>query len=240
MLDKTEGIVLKTTKYSESSLIVKIFTKKHGLLSFMVQGVRSSKNKQKGNILQPLNCLNLEIYLKEQRNLNKLKEYSTQFIYKNLYQDFSKQSIAIFCVELISKCIKEQEINERLYNYLSLFLLQLDEEMSAVENKPLFFMLELASILGFEPSIQNILHGNYFNLETGKFEDELTAAQSSLSVYETGLLKQLFAMYYDKNELKLIATERKILLEKMILYFRWHVSDFLELKSPQILSDILK
>ncbi|HRB69903.1 MAG TPA: DNA repair protein RecO, partial [Chitinophagales bacterium] len=79
MLDKTEGIVLKTTKYSESSLIVKIFTKKHGLLSFMVQGVRSSKNKQKGNILQPLNCLNLEIYLKEQRNLNKLKEYSTQF-----------------------------------------------------------------------------------------------------------------------------------------------------------------
>ena len=101
-------------------------------------------------------------------------------------------------------------------------------------------MLELASILGFEPSIQNILNGHYFNLETGKFEDELTAAQSSLSVYETGLLKQLFAMYYDKNELKLNATERKILLEKMILYFRWHVSDFLELKSPQILSDILK
>ncbi len=82
MLDKTEGIVLKTTRYSESSVIATIFTKKHGVLSFMLQGIRSSKNKQKGNILQPLNMLNLEIYLKEQRNLNRIKEYTTSYIYK--------------------------------------------------------------------------------------------------------------------------------------------------------------
>ena len=80
MLDKTEGIVLKTTKYAESSIITNIFTKKYGLLSFIVQGVRSSRNKQKGNLIQPLNMLMLEIYLKEQRNLNRIKEYSTSYI----------------------------------------------------------------------------------------------------------------------------------------------------------------
>ncbi len=240
MLDKTEGIVLKTTKYAESSLIVKIFTKKHGILSFMVQGVRSSKNKQKGNILQPLNCLNLEIYLKEQRNLNKIKEYSSSIIYKNLYTDFHKQSVAIFCVELISKCIKEQEINERLYQYLSLFLMELDETTSGIENKPLFFLLEVAGILGFEPSMQNISKGNYFNLENGRFELENSNAQNCLSAYETSLFKQLIALYYDKNELKLNATERKILLEKLLLYYRWHVSEFIDLKSPQVLSEILR
>jgi DNA repair protein RecO (recombination protein O) len=47
MLDKTEGIVLKTTKYSESSVITSIFTKKYGLLSFIVQGIRSSKKQAK-------------------------------------------------------------------------------------------------------------------------------------------------------------------------------------------------
>jgi len=46
-------------------------------------------------------------------------------------------------------------------------------------------------------------------------------------------------MYYDKNELKLTSTERKLMLEKLLLYYRWHVSDFLELKSPQILSELL-
>ena len=239
MLDKTEGIVLKTTKYSESSIIAKIFTKKYGVLSFILQGIRSSKNKQKGNILQPLNILNLEIYLKEQRNLNRIKEYTTNYIYKTMQVDFAKQSVAIFCIELISKCVKEHEVNERLYNYLTLFLTELDKETESIENKPLFFLLETASILGFEPSLQNILHGTYFNLETGRFEDTI-ASVNVLDAHETNMLKKMMAVYYEKNELKLTSSERKLLLEKMLLYFRWHIADFSELKSPGILSEVLR
>lgn len=239
MLDKTEGIVLKTTKYAESSIITNIFTKKYGLLSFIVQGIRSSRNKQKGNLIQPLNMLMLEIYLKEQRNLNKIKEYSTSYIYKHLHVDFAKQSVALFCIELISKCLKEHEVNERLYNYLSLFLTELDQETDSIENKPLFFLLETASILGFEPSLQNILHGTYFNLETGRFEDTI-ASVNVLDKEETNMLKKLMAVYFEKNELKLSSLERKLLLEKMLLYFRWHIADFPELKSPHILSELLR
>ena len=239
MLDKTEGIVLKTIKYSESSVIVTIFTKKYGLLSFIVQGIRSNKNKQKGNILQPMNMLNLEIYLKEQRNLNRIKEYTTNYIYKNLQGDFAKQSVAIFCIELISKCVKEQEVNERLYNYLTLFLTELDQQSDSIENKPLFFLLETASILGFEPSLHNILQGTYFNLESGRFEDTIASA-NVLDAHETTMLKKMIAVYYEKNELKLTHQERKILLDKMLLYFRWHIADFIELKSPSVLSEVLR
>ncbi len=241
MLEKTEGIILKTTKYAETSLIAKIFTKKYGMLSFMVQGVRSSKAKQKGNILQPLNILQLDIYLKEQRSLNRIREYSTAYIYKHLHSDFTKQSVAVFCIELISKCIKEQEVNERLYDYLSLFLVELDQQDgNGMENKPLFFMLEIASILGFEPSIQNILIGNYFNLESGRFEAHFASRENSLDAHETSIFKKMIAVYYEKNELRIDASERKLLLEKMLLYFRWHVTDFKELRSPAILHDILR
>lgn len=240
MLDKTEGIILKTTKYSESSIIVKVFTKKYGLLGFIVQGVRSSRNKQKGNLLQILNILNLEIYLKENRQLNTIKEYTANYIYKNLHVDYAKQSVAVFCIELISKCIKEQEVNERLYDYLTLFIMELDRETESIENKPLFFLLETASILGFEPSLHNILNGKYFNLENGKFENNFTSNQQSLSIEETSVIKKMIAVYYEKNELKLRASERKIVLDKMLLYFRWHVSDFSDLKSPGILSEVLR
>ncbi len=239
MLDKTEGIVLKTTKYSESSIIAKIFTQKYGVLSFMIQGVRSSRNKQKGNLIQPLNILNLEIYLKEQRNLNRIKEHNTNYIYKNLHLDFAKQSVALFAIELISKCVKEHEVNERLYGYLSLFLIELDQEIQTIENKPLFFMLETASILGFEPSLHNILNGNYFNLESGRFEDRISST-NTLDEHETNMLKKMMAMYYEKSELKLTHSERKLLLEKMLLYFRWHVNDFSDLKSPSVLSEVLR
>lgn len=238
MLDKTEGIVLKTVKYSESSVIATIFTKKFGSLSFIVQGLRSSKNKQKGNLIQSGNILQLEIYLKEQRNLNRIKEYSTAYIYTN--SNFIKQSILIFCIELISKCVKEHEVNERLYDYVSLFLIELDKDEHSIENKPLYFLLETASILGFEFSMQNILNGKYFNLERGKFEDVPTSTQSNLNENETLLLKKLIAVYYDKNKLKFNSTERKILLEKLILYFRWHIPDFTDLKSPAVLHEVLR
>ena len=238
MLDKTEGIVLKTVKYSESSVIATIFTKKFGSLSFIVQGLRSTKNKQKGNLIQSGNILQLEIYLKEQRNLNRIKEYSIAYIYTN--SNFIKQSILIFCIELISKCVKEHEVNERLYHYVSFFLIELDKDEHSIENKPLYFLLETASILGFEFSMQNILNGKYFNLERGKFEDVPTSTQSNLNENETLLLKKLIAVYYDKNELKFNSTERKILLEKLILYFRWHIPDFTDLKSPAVLHEVLR
>ncbi len=162
MLDKTEGIVLRTVKYSESSVIAHIFTKKYGLLSFIIQGLRSSKNKQKGNLIQITNILQFEIYLKEQRNLNRIKEFSAGYIYA--HTDIVKQSILVFCVELLNKCIKEHEVNERLYDYASLFFMELDKSNHSIEYKPLYFLLEIASILGFELSMQNILKVKYFNL----------------------------------------------------------------------------
>ena len=240
MLDRTEGIILKTTKYSESSIIAKIFTKKYGLLSFIIPGIRSAKNKQKGNLFQPLNMLNLEIYLKENRNLNRIKEYTTSYIYKSLHIDFSKQSIGLFCIELVSKCIKEHEVNERLYNYLTFFLIELDKENDGIENKPLFFLLETASILGFEPSMQNILHGTYFNLESVLFENVFGTTQNSLDAHETAILKRLMAVYYEKNDVKLTNAERKLLLNKLLMYFRWHIADFTELRSPAILHEVLR
>ena len=46
MIIKTNGIVLKYLKYKESSIICKIYTESHGLQSFIVNGVRSTKSSQ--------------------------------------------------------------------------------------------------------------------------------------------------------------------------------------------------
>ena len=40
MLEKTRGIVLRTTDYGETSLVVKVFTEAYGLQSYIVNSVR--------------------------------------------------------------------------------------------------------------------------------------------------------------------------------------------------------
>ena len=65
MLQKTEGIVIHTIQYSDTSLITKIFTADYGLISFMIKGTRGKKSSNKAVLFQPLNLLALDIYFQE-------------------------------------------------------------------------------------------------------------------------------------------------------------------------------
>ena len=64
MLYKTRGIVIHTIKYSDTSVIAKIYTEKFGLRSYLIRGVRSKKAKIRAAQLQHLNLLNLVVYEK--------------------------------------------------------------------------------------------------------------------------------------------------------------------------------
>ena len=238
MLEKTEGILFKSVRYSDSSLIVKIFTRRFGYVSFMVQGARASKQKQKGNLLQPMNILELDLYWREQKNLLKLKEYNMAYIYEELPMDFAKQSIGIFAVEVISKCIKEHEQNEPLYHYLRNFLVEVDTVSQRNEYFPLLFLWNVSRILGFEPSMDHA-DGNYFNLAEGTFETSAAASQETLSLSESKLFKQ-FLEQASKQQLQLSGNERQQLLDCWLLYFQWHVPDFNGVQSPKILHEVLK
>src|SRR5688500_13994232 len=97
MLQKTEGIVLRTIKYSETSVVTNIYTRHFGLLSFIVPGVRTSKAKRnKAGMLQPMNMLDLDIYFKETQNLLRLKDYRTNYLYQSLPFDMIKTSVGFF------------------------------------------------------------------------------------------------------------------------------------------------
>ena len=51
MTHKTKGIVLRTVKYGETSLVVIMFTELFGIQTYMVNGVRSAKKIQQKQII---------------------------------------------------------------------------------------------------------------------------------------------------------------------------------------------
>ena len=69
MTHKTKGIVLRLTKYGETSVIVAIFTELFGIQTYMVNGVRSTKkSSSKANLFQPGAILDLIVYHNELHN----------------------------------------------------------------------------------------------------------------------------------------------------------------------------
>ena len=61
MLQRTPGIVLRQIRYSDTSLVVKVYTADYGLIGLMARGVRSAKGRSKAALLQPPNILDLAL-----------------------------------------------------------------------------------------------------------------------------------------------------------------------------------
>ena len=74
MLIKTRGIVFRSLKYGETSLIVDIFTEERGLRSYLINGVRSKRGKVKASLLQIMSLVEIVAYDKHERGLNRVKE----------------------------------------------------------------------------------------------------------------------------------------------------------------------
>ncbi|MFA4853518.1 MAG: recombination protein O N-terminal domain-containing protein, partial [Bacteroidales bacterium] len=69
MFHKSRGIVLHSIKYSDSSLIVKIYTENFGLQSYILRSARNRKSKMKVGIFQPLALLNFVVSHNKKRGL---------------------------------------------------------------------------------------------------------------------------------------------------------------------------
>src|ERR1700683_5435900 len=102
---KTRGIVLHTIRFSETSVITKIYTEKLGLVSYIVKGVRSSKSKAKAALLQPLTLLDMEVTHRENKQLQYIREFSRLYTYQSIPFHTLKSSVALFLLEVVSKSI---------------------------------------------------------------------------------------------------------------------------------------
>ena len=128
-LHHTKGIVLRTVKYGETSVIVTIFTELFGVQSYLVNGVRTSTKKGSGkaNFFQPSAILDMVVYHNELKQLQRIKEFRWGYLYQHILSDVKKNAVALFMVELLTKCLKQPEANPDLFHFAEDAFLHLDE-----------------------------------------------------------------------------------------------------------------
>src|SRR6202007_845513 len=118
-LHKTKGIVLRTVKYGETSMIVTLFTELFGVQSYLVNGVRTSTKKGTGKatLFQPSAILDLVVYHNELKQLQRIKEFRWGYLYQHILSDVKKNSVALFMVELLARCLKQPEAHPDLFHF---------------------------------------------------------------------------------------------------------------------------
>jgi DNA repair protein RecO (recombination protein O) len=247
MLHKTRGIALHTVKFSETSIIAKIYTELFGLQSYLIRGIRKQHSRIKPGLFQPLTILDLTVYYKETGTLHSIKEVHNLYPYQSLPFDIMKSSIALFINELIYKSIREEEPNQELFDFLFESCIELDSLKSNLTLFPLLFTLKLTKFLGFMPTVDQSPGNEIFNMKEGVFQENLPDHKYYLRPPLTTLLKELINPELSSASGKSLIGEHKPetlksrneLLEQILLYYKLHLPDFREIHSHQILHTIL-
>ena len=221
MLHKTRGIVFRFTKYGETSIIVNIFTELFGLQSYIVNGVRSKSSKNKIALYQPLTLLEMVVYHRENANINRIKEVKCFYPYQTISVDIKKSALAIFINEVLNKTVKEESHAKDLCTFLMESLQALDRMTEKAENFHLMFLLKLSRLLGFGAyNLIEVLGPRASDAETERLLDQLIHAE-----YNTFI--------------PLTNTQRRAILELLLKFYGDHIDTFGEMRSVQVLRDVM-
>lgn len=244
MTHKTKGIVLRTIKYGETSVVSTIYTELFGLQSYIVKGVhqQTKKSSGKGNYFLPAAILDLVVYHNELKNLQFIKEFQWNHIYETVFFDVIKNAVTMYIIELLLHCIKQPEQNPDLFYFLENSFVTLDKSETIITaNFPLFFALKLGTALGFKidgtysekTQVLDILNGSFINCKPQHFHFIEGQQAEYISVINT------MNDYFELKNLQLNKNIRRNLLSVLQLYFALHIADFGELKSVKVLQEVL-
>lgn len=244
MIAKTKGIVLRSVKYGETSMVVSIYTELYGLQSYLVNGVRIANKRggAKATFFQPASLLDLVVYHNEFSGLQRIREYKWAVLYQHILSEVVKNAIALFMIELLSKGVKEPEPNPELFYFLEDSLLHLDAASGTVAaNFPLFFALHLAYFFGFRISDEYTEVQHYLDLEEGVFTDAQPRHPHYLQDREAEITSFILKAQQpsELGELHLNQEFRRRLLTAFEQYYALHLPEFGALKTLPILREMM-
>ena len=243
MTHKTKGIVLRSIKYGETSLVVWIFTEQFGIQSYMVNGVRTSKAASaKAVFFQPAAQLDMVVYHKESASMQRIKEFGWAFLYREVLNQVIKNSIASFMVELLQKCLKQPEANNDLFNFFEDALQQLDTAGKAVTaNYPLFIALHLPHFFGFRMTDNFSEKNNILDLREGVFTNKQPVHPHFIEGENARLSSRLLRVMHPQelDSFTMNREGRRQLLMRFMEYYSLHIPDFGQMKTLIVLHEVL-
>ena len=153
MIVRTDAVVLHSFDYGETSRIVRLLTRSHGVVGVLARGARRPTSAF-GSTLQPLSYLQAVYYHRPNRGLQTLKEAAHVVRFKRLTGEVSRVTLGLRVLEVTRAQIQEGEAHPLALDLVVRTLEHIDEAEANAANAVPWFQLHLASLLGFDPDVR--------------------------------------------------------------------------------------
>lgn len=243
MLQKTNGIVLRSVKYGETSLIVTLFTSSFGIQAYMVQGVRSSKaSRSRSSYFQPGTLLEMVVYMQTNKNMQRIREFQASYIYTSIQEDVVKNSIVLFSAEFMLRLLPEHAPLIDLFEFAQRYFIALDTLSTRdVANFPLYFMIQCSRLLGYEPKGGYSTDTPYLDREEGGFSVHPPVVPPYTTDDDAQALGALLlAEHYEEVTAVQMNSEMRLrLIDWYIAFLQQYAQHLGNIRSLQVLRTIL-
>ena len=141
------GIIVNTTNYSESSKILKIYTKEEGVLSVLAKGCRGMKSPLR-SVCNRLVYATFHVSYKEDK-LSTLMDVDVINPFFHILSDLTCVSLATFLLDLVNQVVRESD-DARIFTLFMATLTKMEEGLSPYALS-LILQLQLLEYLGVKP-----------------------------------------------------------------------------------------
>jgi len=152
---KTEGIILRTVDFRESSKIVTCYTRDFGKLALIAKGAKRLKSRI-GGALDLLNHVAIVLYRRETREIQTLSSAEILHTFPKLQEDLNRFSLALAAAEFVDRMEQKEVPNPKLFRQL-IDTLQSMESAGSGELLLLQFIWRWLEGAGFRPKLRRCL-----------------------------------------------------------------------------------
>ena len=239
MLVKTKAIVLHSFKYGESRMIVDMFTEEAGRLSFIISIPKTSKGHIKKQYFQPMTLLEVECDVRQNVQLQKLKDAHLLTAYTSIPFSPEKLALSLFIAEFLYHALRSEQQDKLLFAYVCDSMQWLDTVEVGFANFHLTFLMRMSRFLGFYPNLDDYVDGCVFDLRTATFSLQVPTHRDFLDSHDSQLIHTLMRMDFPTMHLfQLSHHDRNRITEVLLHYYRLHIPQFPELKSLGVLQEL--
>src|ERR1019366_4646410 len=164
MIVKTEGIVLKTFDFRETSSIAAFFTRDFGKVKGVLKGIRKDPKKF-GSSIEKFSLNDIVYYQYRNSDIHLVSHCDMKDSFSGLRQDLERMTAASYACELIDTLMPLEEQNLEIYNLMQAFLkcLQTTPDISKLVQT---FQIKILSLSGFQPHLETCVSCSKIVAET--------------------------------------------------------------------------
>ena len=220
-------------------MIVDMFTEEAGRLSFIISIPKTSKGHIKKQYFQPMTLLEVECDVRQNVQLQKLKDAHLLTAYTSIPFSPEKLALSLFIAEFLYHALRSEQQDKLLFAYVCDSMQWLDTVEVGFANFHLTFLMRMSRFLGFYPNLDDYVDGCVFDLRTATFSLQVPTHRDFLDSHDSQLIHTLMRMDFPTMHLfQLSHHDRNRITEVLLHYYRLHIPQFPELKSLGVLQEL--